>query len=263
VTNRERILEGKYALVTGSSRGIGRAASEALAEAGCNVALSARNAQDAAAASEQIHAEYGVETIGLSSDVSIAASVSHLFREVSRWSAGRLDILVCNAGYPFLRELWDTPLHRIPADKLETWHLEVFRTDTLGSIFCSFEALQMMISTGGGSIIYISSTPALEGLQGSPYTVAKAGILGLMRDVAHGYGKFNIRANALALGSIGTPATTEQLDPVVRQAFAEGTPLKRWGSPEEVAQAILFLASSRSSFITGQTIVVDGGALRR
>jgi NAD(P)-dependent dehydrogenase (short-subunit alcohol dehydrogenase family) len=259
----ERILAGKYALITGSSRGIGLAAAEALAEAGCNVALSARTTQHAAPACERIRAKHGVETTALPGDVSVAESARHLFREVGRWSSGRLDVLVCNAGYPFRRELWDTPLHRIPPEKLEAWHLEVFRTDTLGSIFCSFEALPMMISTGGGSIIYISSTPALEGLQGSPYTVAKAGILGLMRDVARGYGKYAIRANALALGSISTPATTEQLDPAVRQMFAEATPLQRWGSPEEVAQAVLFLASPRSSFITGQTIVVDGGALRR
>ena len=259
----ERVLAGKYALVTGSSRGIGRAAAEALAGAGCNVVLSARNAQAAEAVRDQIRAKYGIESMAIPCDISAAANVSGLFREVSRWSNGRLDVLVCNAGYPFRRDLWETPLHRIPAEKLESWHLDVFRTDTLGSVFCSFEALPLMISTGGGSIIYISSTPALEGLQGSPYTVAKAGILGLMRDVANEYGKFNIRANALALGSISTQATLDQLNPEVRKAFAEGTPLKRWGNPEEVAQVILFLASAGSGFITGQTIVVDGGALRR
>ena len=263
MTNKERVLAGRYAVVTGSSRGIGRAAAEALAGAGCNVVLSARDAAAAQSACEQIRANHGVEAAAFPCNVAEAASVGGLFREVSRWSAGRLDVLVCNAGYPFRRELWDTPLHSIPADKVESWHLDVFRTDALGSVLCTFEALPAMISRGGGSIVYISSTPALEGMQGSPYTVAKAAVLGLMKDVAHEYGKFNIRANALALGSISTTATMEQLSPEARQAFAEATPLRRWGSPDEVAQAILFLASPASSFITGQTIVVDGGVVRR
>jgi 3-oxoacyl-[acyl-carrier protein] reductase len=258
-----RTLDGKYALVTGASRGIGRAAASALAEAGCNVVLSARNAREAKSAGDELHREYGVRTAAIPCDVAQPASVKELVQELSRWSSGRLDVLVCNAGYPFLREIWDTPLHRTPADRLENWYLEVFRTDTLGAIFCTYEALQIMVAAPGGSIIYISSTPALEGLQGSPYTVAKAGILGLMKDVAREYGKYGIRANALALGSISTPATTGQMDAAMMETFAEATPLKRWGRPEEVAQAILFLASPRSSFITGQTLVVDGGSLRR
>ncbi len=250
-------------MITGASRGIGRATALVLAEAGCNLALGSRHAHDSESVVGEIRQKSGVKIGTFPCDVSEPVSVRRLFHEVSAWSSGHLDILVCNAGYPFLREIWDTPLHRTPPDKLETWHLDVFRTDTLGSILCTYEALQIMVTAGSGSIIYISSTPALEGLKGSPYTVAKAGILGLMRDVAREYGRFNIRANALALGNINTPATTEQVDPATRDSFAEGTPLRRWGQPEEVAQAILFLASPRSSFITGQTIVVDGGTLRR
>jgi NAD(P)-dependent dehydrogenase (short-subunit alcohol dehydrogenase family) len=93
--------------------------------------------------------------------------------------------------------------------------------------------------------------------------MAKAAILGLMKDVARQYGELNIRANALALGSIQTPATYENLDPALREVIARETPLQRWGKPEEIGKAAVFLASENSSFITGQTLVVDGGILRR
>lgn len=263
MTAMERSMEGRHALVTGGSRGIGLAAASALAGAGCKVALCSRSVSEARAAAEEIRTKQRVETLGLGCDVSEPADVKRMFGDVARWTNGKLDALVCNAGYPFLREIWETPLDRTPEDKLTAWYLEPFRVDTLGSVYCTFEALQIMIKGGGGSMIYIASTPALEGLQGSPYTVAKAGILGLMKDVARSYGKDGIRANALALGNISTPATTEIMDAKTQQAFAEATPLKRWGRPEEVAQAILFLASPQSSFITGQTLVVDGGSLRR
>ncbi len=263
MTGMQRALEGAYALITGASRGIGRAAADALAGAGCSVVLCSRKADEAAAAAGEIGREFGVGTLALSCDVTRQESVKGLFLEATRWSKGKLDVLVCNAGYPFLREMWETPLDRTPAARLESWYLEVFRTDTLGSIYCTYEALRVMIPGGGGSIVYVASTPALEGLQGSPYTVAKAGILGFMREVAREFGRHNIRANALALGNISTPATTGQMDPATREAFAEATPLRRWGRPEEAAQAILFLAAPQSSFITGQTLVVDGGCVRR
>ena len=133
----------------------------------------------------------------------------------------------------------------------------------MGAVRCTFEALQIMMPRKNGSIIYISSTPALEGYRGTPYTVAKAGILGLMKDIAREYGKYDIRANALALGNIRTPATFEQLDEDSRKALAQEAPLRRWGDPQEVGKAAIFLASDLSGFITGQTIVVDGGTLRR
>ena len=258
-----RILEGQVALVTGGSRGIGHAVAAALAVHGCSVAVTSRKLEDAQAAARQIRDGTGAAALGAACDVSHQSSVHELFQELGRWSAGRLDVLVCNAGYPFLPELWDTPLHAAPADKLESWYLSLFRTDTLGAVFCTFEALPLMIARRRGSIIYLSSTPALEGYRGTPYTVAKAGILGLMKDIAREYGSHNIRANALALGNIRTPATFDKLAPETQQELAEEAPLKRWGEPEEVGRAALFLASDLSSFVTGQTLVVDGGSLRR
>ncbi len=259
---RDRLLEGKYALVTGGSRGIGRAAVEALAGAGCNVALASRDVREAEEAAVSVRGKHSVQIQAVACDVSDQANVNALFGEVRAWSSGTLDVLICNAGYPFSRAIWETPLHKTPADKLAAWYEAVFRTDTLGSLFCTYEALPLMMESGGGSIVYVASTPALEGLQGSPYTVAKAGILGLMKDVACGYGRYNIRANALAPGNITTPSTLRVLDEQTQRAFAEEAPLRRWGKPEEIAQAMLFLASRQSSFITGQTLVVDGGIVR-
>jgi len=259
----ERVLEGQFALITGASRGIGRAIAGSFAAAGCNIAIASRSPEASAAAAAEIGGHSGVRTIGIGADVSRQESVEELFRELGAWSMGRLDVLVNNAGYPFQPEIWNTPLDATPAGNLRPWHMDVFETDAMGSLYCTFEALSLMMAHRYGSIIFISSTPALQGSQGSPYTMAKAAILGLMKDVARQYGEFNIRANALTLGSIQTPATYENFDPALREAIARETPLQRWGKPEEVGKAAVFLASENSSFITGQTLVVDGGILRR
>lgn len=255
-------LTGRFALVSGSTRGIGRAIADSLAGAGCHVVVSSRSAEDASAAAEQLQENHGVRALGLPCDVSSLDSVRRLFSELRAWSGGRLDVLVCNAGYPFDRTIWDTPLDATPADKLEDWYQRVYRTDTLGSVFCTYDALPMMMRQRSGSIVYISSTPALRGFKGIPYTIAKAGVLGLMKDVAAEYGKYNIRANALALGNIETPATFDSLDPATQESFSRDAPLGRWGKPGEVARAALFLAGGLSSFVTGQTLVVDGGIVR-
>ena len=120
-----------------------------------------------------------------------------------------------------------------------------------------------MLARRKGTILYIASTPALEGFQGTAYTMAKAAVLGLMKDVAREYGKNNIRANALALGNIQTPATFDHLDDESRRIRAAEAPLQRWGTPAEVGKAALFLVSDLSSFVTGQVLVVDGGTVRR
>jgi 3-oxoacyl-[acyl-carrier protein] reductase len=261
--NKAGLLEGTYALVTGGSRGIGLVVAQILAENGCNVAVTSRNQEGLQEVAAEIAGNLGVRTLGIACDVSRHESVRELFQRLREWSSERLDVLVCNAGYAFVPEIWSTPLHAAEPDSLESWFVGVFRTDLLGSVFCTYEALPLMIAQKSGSIIYVASTPALEGYRGTPYTVAKAGILGLMKDVALEYGRFNVRANALALGNIMTPATFGRLDPDSRKALAEEAPLKRWGQPEEVGKSVLFLCSNLSSFVTGQTLVVDGGTVRR
>lgn len=259
----ETSLKGQYALVTGGSRGIGLAIANSLAAAGCNTAISSRSLKDCRRVAEELRVRLGVETLAAACDVAQRKRVEGLFRKIRRWSGDRLDVLVCNAGYPFSAQIWNARMDATPAEKLEKWVLDIFRTDAMGSVFCTIEALPLMMARKSGSIIYISSTPALEGFQGTPYTVGKSAVLGLMREIAREYGPYNIRANALALGSIRTPATFEQLDAESRRSFAEESPLKRWGNPEEVGCAALFLASRLSSFVTGQTLVVDGGTVRR
>jgi len=256
-------LKEQVALVTGASRGIGRAIAETLAEAGCDVAVTSRNAEESRRVAEEIGRARSVRTVGLRADVSNQESVRGLYLQLCTWSSDRLDILVCNAGYPMRPEIWNTPLHATPPAKLAAWYQEVFNTDALGSMLCTFEALPLMMSKRGGRILYIASTPALEGYRGAPYTMAKAAVLGLMRDVAREYGKYNIRANALALGNIRTPATFDQLDKAGQEALAAEAPLRRWGAPEEVGKTALFLVSDLSSFVTGQVLVVDGGTVRR
>jgi 3-oxoacyl-[acyl-carrier protein] reductase len=258
-----RILEGNYALVTGSSRGIGRTIAETFAARGCHVAVTARNVETVRDVAHHIEKSLGVRALSAACDVSRSESVHALFEQLRDWSSGRLDILVCNAGYPFRPDIWDTPLHQATVQELETWFEGTLRTDLLGSVFCTVEALPLMIKQKSGSIVYVSSTPAVEGYKGAPYTAAKAGVLGFMRDVAREYGQYNVRANAIALGNILTSATFESLEPETREALAKEAPLRRWGQPEEAANAALFLVSRLSSFITGQTLIVDGGTVRR
>lgn len=260
---KEMLLNGRVALITGASRGIGRAIAISLAEAGCRVAIASRSLQASQSTAAWIKSNCGVEAIGLEADVSRFDEVRRLFLDLLRWSSGRLDILVNNAGYPMNPEIWNTPLDATPESSLPSWYAEVYGTDALGAVYCTHQAIPGMKAHGGGNILYISSTPALEGYRGTPYTMAKAAILGLMKDVAREYGKDNIRANALALGNIRTSATFDALDEKNREALAAEAPLNRWGAPEEVGKAALFLVSGLSSFVTGQVIVVDGGTVRR
>jgi 3-oxoacyl-[acyl-carrier protein] reductase len=256
-------LDNQFALVTGASRGIGRAIAETLASSGCNVAITSRKLDECRTAATEISGRHGVQAVGLQADVSQFDQVRALFEQVHSWSAGSIEILVCNAGYPMQAEIWDTPLHAVPAGKLTEWYPKVYATDAMGSLYCTREALARMLARRSGKILYLSSTPALEGFQGTAYTMAKAAVLGLMKDVAREYGRENIRANALALGNIRTPATFDGMDEESRRALAAEAPLKRWGTPEEVGEAALFLVSDRSSFVTGQILVVDGGTVRR
>ncbi|MDP8902450.1 MAG: SDR family oxidoreductase, partial [Thermoproteota archaeon] len=169
---------------------------------------------------------------------------------------GRIDVLVNNAGYPIKDDLWDVSFDQISDEVLE----RVLDVDTEGTYRCCREILPLMVERRRGVIINISSTPAISGyIKGAPYTVAKAANLGITKHIAVEFGKYGIRCNAIAPGTIATQRNWERLTTEQRVDIVSSIPLGRAGKPEEIAGVALMLASDYCSFVSGQTIVVDGG----
>ncbi|HYS73122.1 MAG TPA: SDR family NAD(P)-dependent oxidoreductase [Thermoplasmata archaeon] len=251
-------LDGRVALVTGGSGGIGRAAVLELAREGADVSVQYNRGRAAADAVVEAAKKLGRKGIAVQADVSDPKSCRQLV-ETTGQELRRVDVVACFAGHPYRDEEW----HKAYEDLTPTEIRSPIDVDLLGSIFVTQAAVPSMARAGRGSIILIGSTPAITGDKvGIPYLIAKAGILALGRALAQAYGPKGVRVNSLALGSIAT-GPMEAVSGEDRTALAEEPALKRWGTPEEVARVVAFLASDDSSYITGQTIVVDGGyALR-
>jgi 3-oxoacyl-[acyl-carrier protein] reductase len=243
------MLKGRVALVTGASRGIGRAIALKLARHGAAVIVNYRGSHQSAQEVVREIEAFGGEAVALGADVSNGEEVKKMIAEIKE-RFGRLDILVNNAG---INE--DSLLLRM---KSENWE-KVINTNLTGTFNCTREALKLILKSDSGSIINISSVVGQIGNAGQcNYAAAKAGIIGFTRSLAREMAGRNVRVNAVAPGFIDTDMTAK-LSQEVREKLLAQIPMGKLGSPEDVANAVLFLAQPSSGYITGQTINVDGG----
>jgi 3-oxoacyl-[acyl-carrier protein] reductase len=244
-----KLLEGKTALITGGSRGIGRAIALLFAQHGANVAFSDIRRDEVMENTENELTELGVKAVGYVSDASSFEDSERMVDDVAG-EFGRIDILVNNAGITR-----DSLLMRMAeAD----WDLVI--KVNLKSAFNLTKAVQKyMLKQRSGSIINMSSVVGVNGNAGqSNYSASKAGLIGFTKSIAQELGSRNIRCNAIAPGFIETDMTA-RLPEDVRKAWAEQIPLRRGGKPEDVAKTCVYLASDLSDYVTGQVISVCGG----
>lgn len=245
-------LDGKVALVTGGSRGIGRATALAFADAGADVVVASRKLPDLEVVAEEIKAK-GRKGLAIASHIAKIEESKNLVEKVKA-EFGRIDILFNNAGTnPYLGPLMDA----------EEWAWDVTMNVNLkGPFFLAQLVAKVMKEQGGGNIINTASTAALRAGELSIYSVTKAGLKMLTECMAKEWGQYGIRVNAVAPGVIKT-RLSEALwkEPAAGEAAKKRAALLRLGESEEVAGVVLFLASDASSFVTGETIVIDGGQL--
>jgi len=244
-------LKDKVALITGSTRGIGKEFAIGFAKEGAEVIINGRNLEKAKAVAKEIE-DWGVRSMAIDADVSLSQDVTKMVEETIK-QFGRIDILVNNAGVnPFILE----------AEKIkeEGWD-QVLDVNLKGVFLCCQAVAKKMIGQGGGKIINISSAAGILGEQGFlPYCVSKAGVMTLTRILAYEWSKYNILVNAIAPGFVAGGMNTPILNKeILVSGLTQQVPLKRLGNPEEIVKIALFLASEDSSYINGTTIVADGG----
>lgn len=243
-------LENKIALITGASRGIGKGIAEVFAQHGAQVAFSYASSDEKARALEnELSSKYGVKVQGYKSNAASLSEAEALIEQVLA-DFGRLDVLVNNAGITR-----DTLLMRMT----ETQWDEVINTNLKSAFNLTKASLKPFLKQKSGSIINMTSVVGVMGNAGQAnYAASKAGMIGFTKSVAKELGSRSIRCNAVAPGFIQTEMTAA-LDEATLKGWTDTIPLKRGGTPEDVANLCLFLASDLSTYITGQTLHVDGG----
>lgn len=246
-------LDGRVALVTGSTRGIGLAIARAFAARGAQVVVSSESPEDTAACTAALRSE-GLDVSGIACDVSRTNEQQALVQQTLQ-SRGRLDVLVCNAG------ITGKPGPFANIDMAD--YDRVMAVDLRSMVELSRFALPHLAEIPGGSLILISSIAGLRGNAAiNAYALAKAGVAQLARNLAVEWGPRGVRVNAISPGFIRTELSAQLTsNPEFMARRMQMTPLRRPGEPDEVAGAALFLASSAGSFVTGHNLVVDGGTV--
>ena len=244
-------LTGRVAIVTGGSRGLGREMAEGLAEAGASLVLCARRADWLTPAVAELRAA-GHTVEAAACDVSSPDQVQAVVN-LAMGAFGRVDILVNNAGISWGAEPEDMPLDK--------WHA-VLETNLTGAFLFAQAAGREMLKREAGSIINVASVAGLQGLANGPhyagYVASKAGLMGLTRELAASWGRRGIRVNAIAPGFFHS-RLADAVIPLAEPAIKASNPIPRIGNPGELKGVCVFLASDASSYVTGQTLVVDGG----
>lgn len=244
-----KLLEGKIALITGATRGIGKAIAETFAREGATVIFTYRSSVEKAQAFEASLREMGVACSSHQVDAANFEAVQQMLEAIIA-EYGRIDVIVNNAGIT-----QDNLLLRMSGEQWDS----VIQTNLNSVFYTTKAALRQMLRQKAGSIINISSVVGLQGNAGQAnYAASKAGMIGFTKSVAREVGSRGIRANVVAPGFIETEMTAE-LPQKELATWLEGIPLKRAGQPEEVAELCVFLASDKSMYITGQVLNVDGG----
>lgn len=255
----ELSLQDRPAIVTGASRGIGREIAARFATAGGDVAICSRSYDDVESVATELTAAHEGRVVPVECDVTDREAVRNLV-DTAIEEFGDLRVLVNNAGASVESA---NVLHRCDEETFES----MVDLNLKSQFLLSKEVLPAMVAAGGGSMVHVGSVNGLFGIGLSGYSEAKSGLLALSRNIATHYGQHGIRSNVLSAATIETENRREEMENTdqrtgesgVRERWLDQYPLGRFGTPEEVADTALFLASERSSFITGENLVLDGG----